>query len=213
MSLTLQSFTPYGNPFQAFIVNNSRVLAWDTKVWSGYIQLVLLNFLWSCVKLFQPLNVGAVVNITAQMSLNLSLLCWLVLRNSSTLSLEVNKYTISLLVGSSSNYACSHHSDKLGSWNSSSCRQLCTHWRILVRFFSWFCVSYPSPVWLAGAPASSSRCSTDVQAHSVSIHISGGVSDSAYCRVSDISLANWKIGKFNKFFCNPQTVALKSTKG
>lgn len=94
--------------------------------------------------------------------------------------------TISLLVGSSSNYACSHHPDKLGSWNSSSCWQLCTHWRIFVRFFSWFCVSYPSPVWLAGAPASSSRCSTDVQAHSVSIHISGGVSDSAYCRVSNI---------------------------
>lgn len=35
--------------------------------------------------------------------------------------LEVDKYIIALLVGSSSDHACSHYSDKLGGWNSSSC--------------------------------------------------------------------------------------------
>lgn len=126
------------------------------------------------------------VDVTPQMSQPVVVILTCVMQFVK-LSPEVEEYAIALLVGSSSDYACGHHSDKLGSWNSSSCRQLCTHWRILVRVFSWFCVSYPSPVWLAGAPASSSRCSTDVQAHSVSIHFSGGVSDSANCRVSDIS--------------------------
>ena len=41
-----------------------------------------------------------------------------------------------------------HHCNQLSSGNPSTCGQLCSYWRISVRFSSWICVSNPAPVWL-----------------------------------------------------------------
>lgn len=87
-------------------------------------------------------------------------------------------------------YTCCHHRNKFGSWDSSPCWQLCTHWWLHFWLSPWFCVALSPPVWLVRKPPSSSQCPSQVQIRSIPIRSLVGCSDFTDCWVSSISITN-----------------------